>query len=413
MSLADHEPPTLPIPGDISAEEALSPLFATSVAFLILNFFFLALRFYTVLFLRSKRLKLAWDDWFLLPAWAATTGTTLIGILIYHYEGQGNPPYTGHDMIIDPKYLKPALACIWAVLLILTAAYAFTRYSILCLYLRVFTGRWIRIASYFFIAFITCQWISFTIATIVQCSPVAYYWDRTIEGGTCFNVDKFNKSFTPVNIAADALILLLPLVPIWKLQASKLRKAGYSAILGLGAFALAASIVRAVVLDSNPTTLITPHLSNIEVQWLIIEPSLYFITACLPTMHPLFRLLAPAPLRRVTETKIAQARQRGTGLHSSGTEAAQPFARLVDDDPSVQRERHRAGSKAAQFGGAPGGLPESQVQATAVGRGRGTDTVVPMQDLRNLENLENDNRIVVHTEIIISQEERIENVMGF
>lgn len=69
-----------PIQGEETAVEALSPLFAVSVSFLIINTLFLLLRFYAVLFLRTKRLGLAWDDWFLIPAWMCTTGVIISGL---------------------------------------------------------------------------------------------------------------------------------------------------------------------------------------------------------------------------------------------------------------------------------------------------------------------------------------------
>ena len=138
-------------------------------------------------------------------------------------------------------------------------------------------------------------------------------------------------------------------------------------------------------------------------------------------MHPLFRLVAPEPLRRATEIKIAQARHNRTGnlgTRHGSNDAVQPFARLADDDPSLQRERHRAGSKSVGPLGAAGGVPDSEVEATAVGKSaksrdseiRQGAAAVPMQDLRQVER---GDRIIVHTEIIVSQEERIENIMGF
>lgn len=191
-------------------------------------------------------------DWCLIPAWACTVAIAACGLgkyytageqwpamltkfqVMWHYEGQGNPPYKGHDPILIPERLFPTLKAIYALILILLPAYALTRYSILALYLRVFSPRWLRLLSWFFVGFITCQWLAYTFAAIFQCHPVAYYWDREIPGGKCFNVDKFNKAITPANVAADCIILVMPLPTIWKMHASKLRKAGYTIILGLG-----------------------------------------------------------------------------------------------------------------------------------------------------------------------------------
>ena len=46
---------------DNTALEAVQPLYATAISFIVINAIFICLRFYTVLFLRPKRLGLYWD----------------------------------------------------------------------------------------------------------------------------------------------------------------------------------------------------------------------------------------------------------------------------------------------------------------------------------------------------------------
>jgi hypothetical protein len=150
---------------------------------------------------------------------------------MHYWETKGNFP--GHKLILDER-LKPVLQCIYALLQLLVPAYAFTRYSILALYLRVFTGKIIRLLSYFMIAFITAQWISFSIAAALQCTPVKKYWLPLEVEGHCVDINKFNRSFTPVNVAADVIILLLPMPSIWRLKVSTGRKLGITFVFGLG-----------------------------------------------------------------------------------------------------------------------------------------------------------------------------------
>ena len=158
---------------------------------------------------------------------------------MYHWETTDNPSYGGDGSIHDFWRLVPILKSIFALLQLLVPAYAFTRFSILALYLRVFNSRIVRFTSYFLIAFICCQWLAYSLASVFQCKPVAYYWNKRILGGHCININKFNRSFTPANIAADFIIVVLPLPTIWGLRASKFRKAGYTFILGLGSLCVA------------------------------------------------------------------------------------------------------------------------------------------------------------------------------
>ena len=66
-----------PPPDAETAERALAPLYALIVFFLTLDTLFLLLRFFTVLFLRPKKLALGWDDLCLIPAWLCTIGVMI------------------------------------------------------------------------------------------------------------------------------------------------------------------------------------------------------------------------------------------------------------------------------------------------------------------------------------------------
>ena len=49
----------------------------------------------------------------------------------------------------------------------------------------------------------------FTIALFLQCQPLAFYWDKTIEG-TCFDQPKFYYTDACMNMLTDIVILSLP-----------------------------------------------------------------------------------------------------------------------------------------------------------------------------------------------------------
>jgi hypothetical protein len=50
---------------------------------------------------------------------------------------------------------------------------------------------------------------AFTIALFLQCQPLNFYWDKTVEG-TCFDQPKFYYVDASLNMATDILILALP-----------------------------------------------------------------------------------------------------------------------------------------------------------------------------------------------------------
>lgn len=83
----------------------------------------------------------------------------------------------------------------------------------------------------------------------------------------------------------DLVVIILPLPPIWKLKASKTRKWALSILFGVGFSALIASAIRLSVYASHTSVLLAPSYTNVLILWLVIEPSIYLIGACLPAMH--------------------------------------------------------------------------------------------------------------------------------
>lgn len=102
--------------------------------------------------------------------------------------------------------------------------------SVVILYLRIFIRKLDRILCWLTIAFIVCTWIATLIATQLQCTPLAYLWDKTIQGGHCFNIVLWYKLTNFPNIAGDVAIMLLPIRTVWTLKASATRKAGIATV---------------------------------------------------------------------------------------------------------------------------------------------------------------------------------------
>lgn len=72
---------------------------------------------------------------------------------------------------------------------------------------------------------------------VTSCRPRAYYWDKTIPGGKCvYNGPALSLTSALINLLFDLAILLLPQGVIWKLNMSRRKRVGVSAvfIVGLG-----------------------------------------------------------------------------------------------------------------------------------------------------------------------------------
>jgi uncharacterized membrane protein len=105
-------------------------------------------------------------------------------------------------------------------------AVALPKISIIALYLRIFTMRAARITCYILMFTIAANWVAFIFAATFQCSPMAYQWDKSVTGGSCFDVQAFYRASSAPNIGNDVIILILPIPTVWRLKASMIRKLG-------------------------------------------------------------------------------------------------------------------------------------------------------------------------------------------
>jgi len=108
--------------------------------------------------------------------------------------------------------------------LLYLASVALPKLSALCFYLRVFVYHKARIFTFIAIGFVILNWAVFSIAAILQCRPTAYWWDKTIEGGVCFDVQAFYRAMCVPNIATDLIVLVLPIISLMQLNLPLFKK---------------------------------------------------------------------------------------------------------------------------------------------------------------------------------------------
>ena len=74
-----------------------------------------------------------------------------------------------------------------------------------------------------------------TIVTVAMCSPRKKIWNPLMKTGRCFNSNAIYLVTGWFNVASDFLILILPIIPIWRLQMPLRRKFAILAIFATGA----------------------------------------------------------------------------------------------------------------------------------------------------------------------------------
>ncbi|PLB54022.1 hypothetical protein P170DRAFT_326887, partial [Aspergillus steynii IBT 23096] len=168
-------------------------------------------------------------------------------------------------------------------------AVAIIKLSVLLMYNRIFPVRSIRIGSYI-LGGITLAWlISVDLVAIFQCIPVKKAWNQQLPG-TCIDLKGALIGNGVPNFVTDIFILALPGRAIWKLQTGSRQRISIIAVLLSGSFVVFASIYRFSLIfildmDDIPWTLADAQT------WCVVEISAGIISACLPTLVPLVRLL--------------------------------------------------------------------------------------------------------------------------
>lgn len=141
----------------------------------------------------------------------------------------------------DPSMITKYLQLLYALDWFYVPSNMLSRISVIFLYLRIFTDKWARAACWFVMAFLVANCVATIIAAQLECTPLAYTWDKSIVGGSCFNQVLWYQVTNFPNIAGDVMIALLPVRTVWGLKASTARKAGIAAVCLLGSMCVSSS----------------------------------------------------------------------------------------------------------------------------------------------------------------------------
>ncbi|QSZ30912.1 hypothetical protein DSL72_000470 [Monilinia vaccinii-corymbosi] len=223
------------------------------------------------------------DDWLVLAALPLGWGMAICTIIAVHY-GLGK-----HAPSVPPENLVSFIKVYFVTELIRACAMGLIKISILLLYVRIFGPlRYFRILAYNLGAFTVAFAIIVVFVCAFQCLPVAYQWDRTIEGGRCIDSWLFFAVGACFDVLVDLALLILPLPAIWKLQLSILQKLSLIAIFCLGSLTCVFSLIRLIAVVQGKDVPDSTSTLGILAIWSTAEPCLGIVSTCLPTYKPLF-----------------------------------------------------------------------------------------------------------------------------
>ncbi|KAI9644757.1 hypothetical protein NHQ30_006784 [Ciborinia camelliae] len=254
-------------------------LVATCISAIVLNVFFVLARFTSRWIHKTPR---GWDDFLMIPALIFSVLLAALG-LGYHIEAieQSDP-----SKLIRLSKLLIFFPATYAV------AVTFPKLSILAMYLRIFTVPFYRMVTYAVIYILVISSTILFMMMLFQCTPVDYFWDKSIPGGKChLDIEKLFLYASLPNIITDVVMLAIPLPFIFTLNMTRKMKIGLGLTLLTGSSGLATSILRFVAFAQQSLFPDTSRSAVTLALYTILETSMYIIAACLPACRPLFNFL--------------------------------------------------------------------------------------------------------------------------
>ncbi|KAL8824702.1 MAG: hypothetical protein Q9170_008072 [Blastenia crenularia] len=106
-------------------------------------------------------------------------------------------------------------------------------------------------------------------------------------GGRCINVQSYFLSAGAINTITDFVLLALPIPILWHLRTGTRQKVLLTLIFTVGLTVCIVSVIRLVVLSQVNTSDITWNYVPAAC-WSAAEPSIAVVSACLPSLRPLF-----------------------------------------------------------------------------------------------------------------------------
>ncbi|THV53502.1 hypothetical protein BGAL_0049g00370 [Botrytis galanthina] len=262
-------------------------LYSVLYTFTILVVIFVALRFYS----RSiKSIKFGLDDIFVITSLITFLAFNGCCFAMLERAGVGY-----HIVVVEAQ--SPEQVVLWSKFIVATpivylVAVVFPKLAILSLYLRIFTLRYYRNLCYILGVIIVTNCIANVIAGCLECIPIEFLWDKTIEGGRCFNIDVYFRWASFVNIVTDCVMLVLPIPVVWKLQTSKEVRTGLVMTFTIGSAGLITSCLRFIGFFITDATADGTWSSVNVLIWSECEIGVYLCCACLLTFHPLVQIAA-------------------------------------------------------------------------------------------------------------------------
>lgn len=133
-----------------------------------------------------------------------------------------------------PDWFASWAICILSFEMMYYVSVCLPKIGIICLYLRIFQweGR-TRVATLTLLAVVLSTSVALVVAACFQCIPLAFWWDKSIQDGTCFDTQAFFYAQSIPGFILDVAIIALPIPTIYGLQMNTTKKIEICIILAV------------------------------------------------------------------------------------------------------------------------------------------------------------------------------------
>ncbi|KAL4893256.1 hypothetical protein BDV59DRAFT_201845 [Aspergillus ambiguus] len=240
----------------------------------------------TILFIlrmgaKIMRLGGGWgsDDYTIIAAYSLAVVVFSVNISMIQY-GFGKNVWD----IYPQQNITKAYKHFYAFVLAYKALMSLAKISVCLFLLRIFQSTVFRCTAYAMIGINSAIAITWMLVDSFHCIPVHLAWTQWqgLEHGKCVNFTAATFANGFVNIVVDAVMVVMPIYEVSKLNLSRQKKIGVVLMFASGLILTVVGIVRVVVFSQNSSKQNPTYEMEALNRWSVIECQIAIICACLP-----------------------------------------------------------------------------------------------------------------------------------
>ncbi|KAH6657724.1 hypothetical protein BKA67DRAFT_556147 [Truncatella angustata] len=227
------------------------------------------------------------EDWCMLAGWICSVGIAAMAFMGFVY-GMGEHEATVRARPNGKALIKGCLMSVWIIQRLYPPAHLFIKTSILLWYCRIFRTPGFKRAAWIIWGYTLLWSIHAQLASLLECLPPAYFYDRDIPGGHCVPNPLINISLTEsvLNTLGDVAIFIMPMPMLKNLHVNEHKRMALYIIFAVGLLVNVISLVRWVSLLGTAED-ITSSLPTAST-WTYLEVAMAITCGNLPLLAPLF-----------------------------------------------------------------------------------------------------------------------------